>query len=94
MITYLRKMVVSERKWLDGESFQNGAALCQIVPGATVMQMAAYIGLRVRGVAGAAVSLTGFGLLVTVTIRFGLNVHRDAAHLILCTAAFATGIEV
>jgi chromate transporter len=28
------------------------------------------------------------GLLVTVTIRFGFNVHWDAAHIILCTAAF------
>jgi chromate transporter len=54
MIAYLRKMAVSEQKWLDGESFHDGVALCQMVPGATVTQMAAYIGLRVRGVAGAA----------------------------------------
>jgi len=37
-------------------------ALCQTIPGATVMQMAAYIGLKVRGLRGAMVSYIGFGL--------------------------------
>ncbi len=62
MIAYIRKRVVSEKKWLSPESFQGGVALCQAIPGATVMQMAAYIGLTLRGVRGAAVSFVGFGL--------------------------------
>jgi chromate transporter len=60
MIPYVRKMAVGENKWIDGESFQDGVALCQTIPGATVMQMAAYIGLKVRGVPGAMVSYMGF----------------------------------
>jgi len=60
MIPYVRKMAVGQKKWLDGESFQDGVALCQTIPGATVMQMAAYIGLKVRGVRGAMVSYIGF----------------------------------
>ncbi len=62
MIAYIRKMVVIQKQWLDGETFQNGTALCQSIPGATVMQMVAYIGLRIRGVKGAVVSFIGFGL--------------------------------
>ncbi len=62
MIAYLRKMAVEKKQWLDSESFQDGVALCQTIPGATVMQMAAYIGLKVRGVRGAIVSYIGFGL--------------------------------
>jgi chromate transporter len=62
MIAYLRKMAVGQKQWLDGESFQDGVALCQVIPGATVMQMAAYIGLKVRGVRGAIASYIGFGL--------------------------------
>jgi len=62
MIAYIRKMAVGEKQWIDGEPFQDGVAFCQMVPGATVMQMSAYIGLRVRGVAGAAASFIGFGL--------------------------------
>ena len=59
MIAYLRKMAVGRKEWLDGESFQDGVALCQTIPGATVMQIAAYIGLKVRGVRGAMVSYIG-----------------------------------
>ena len=59
MIAYIRKMAVGKKQWLDGESFQDGVALCQTIPGATVMQMAAYIGLKVRGVPGAMVSYIG-----------------------------------
>ena len=43
-------------------SFDSGVALCQAIPGATAMQTAAYVGLRVRGIAGAAASFVGFGL--------------------------------
>jgi chromate transporter len=62
MIAYLRKMAVGEKKWLDSDSFQDGVALCQTIPGATVMQMAAYIGLRLGGLRGALVSYIAFGL--------------------------------
>lgn len=62
MIAYIRKMAVGQKKWLDGESFQDGVALCQTIPGATAMQMAAYVGLKARGVRGAAASYIGFGL--------------------------------
>jgi chromate transporter len=62
MIAYIRKMAVGQKKWLDGESFQDGVALCQTIPGVTAMQMAAYVGLKARGVRGAAASYIGFGL--------------------------------
>lgn len=62
MIAYLRKMAVGQKQWLDSESFQDGVALCQTIPGASVMQMAAYIGLKTRGVRGAMVSYIGLGL--------------------------------
>lgn len=62
MIVHIRKMAVERNKWMDDQSFRDGVALCQVVPGATVMQMAAYVGLTVRGVGGAAASFIGFGL--------------------------------
>jgi chromate transporter len=62
MIAYLRKLVVSQKKWLDADTFKDGVALCQTIPGATVMQMAAYIGLQVQGVRGALICYVGFGL--------------------------------
>jgi chromate transporter len=62
MIPYIRMMSVEERGWLDDSTFRKGVGLCQILPGATAMQIAAYVGLRLRGVSGAAVSYIGFGL--------------------------------
>jgi chromate transporter len=62
MVTYIRRLAVERRVWLTREAFDDGVALCQVVPGATAMQTAAYVGLRTRGVAGAAVSFIGFGL--------------------------------
>lgn len=62
MVEYIRRLSVEEKGWLDDRSFRNGVALCTTVPGATAMQVAAYVGLRIRGVAGAAASFIGFGL--------------------------------
>lgn len=62
MVEYIRRLSVEEKGWLDEGSFRDGVALCTTVPGATAMQVAAYVGLRIRGVAGAAASFIGFGL--------------------------------
>jgi chromate transporter len=62
MIAYIRKMAVDQKRWLDEKTARDGIALCQAIPGATAMQMSAYVGIRARGVAGAAASFIGFGL--------------------------------
>ncbi len=62
MVAYIRKMAVEKKRWLDDQSARDGVALCQTIPGATAMQMSAYVGLRARGVAGAGASFIGFGL--------------------------------
>ncbi len=62
MIAYIRKMAVDQKHWLDEKTARDGIALCQTIPGATAMQMSAYVGLRAKGVAGAAASFIGFGL--------------------------------
>ena len=62
MVPYIGKMAIEQKHWLDEQTFRDGVALCQTIPGATAMQMSAYVGFRARGVAGAAVSFIGFGL--------------------------------
>jgi len=62
MVAYIRQMAVEKKRWLPADSFDSGVALCQAIPGATAMQTAAYVGLRVRGVIGAAASFVAFGL--------------------------------
>jgi chromate transporter len=62
MVAYIKDMSVNRFKWLNEETFGDGVALCQSIPGATAMQAAAYVGLRAGGVRGALASFTGFGL--------------------------------
>lgn len=71
MTAYIRRMAVEQKRWLDDPAFRTGVALCQAIPGATAMQVAAYVGLRTRGVAGAAATYIGFGLpafLIMITL--------------------------
>ncbi len=62
MVAYIRNLAVKKKQWLSGDSFSDGVALCQTIPGATAMQSAAYVGLRARGFSGAAAAYVGFGL--------------------------------
>lgn len=62
MMPYLRAMAVDRKGWLSGSSFRLGLAVSQMIPGATAMQMAAYVGLRSRGGPGALAAYVGFGL--------------------------------
>lgn len=62
MIAHIKEMSVINKKWLTEETFKDGVVICQSVPGATAMQMAAYVGLRAGGVRGAIASYAGFGL--------------------------------
>jgi chromate transporter len=87
-VAYIQKMTVERNQWLDEPTFQNGVALCQTIPGATAMQMAAYVGLRSRGVRGAAVCFVGFGLpaFCFMTILSASYTHTHDLPLVL--AAF------
>ncbi len=62
MVAYIRNMAVKKKRWISGDSFNDGVALCQTIPGATAMQSAAYVGLQTRGFFGAAAAYLGFGL--------------------------------
>ncbi len=62
MVAHLRELSTRRYQWLDETDFKNGLALCQSIPGATAMQTAAYVGLRVRGIPGAFAAYLGFGL--------------------------------
>ncbi len=60
MVPYIGKLAVERRRWLDEATFRAGVALCQMIPGATSMQVAAYVGLRARGGPGAAAAFVAF----------------------------------
>jgi len=80
MVAYIRDLAVRKKRWLSDEAFADGAALCQSIPGATAMQTAAYVGLRVGGTAGSLAAFVGFGLpaFVFMVVLSGFyTVSRD-----------------
>ena len=80
IIKYIHRMSVEKNHWLSEETFKNGVALCQMIPGATAMQMSAYVGLKLRGARGAAVSFVGFAfpafILMTVLSALYVKYHN------------------
>ncbi|WP_035070011.1 chromate efflux transporter [Nitratidesulfovibrio termitidis] len=68
MLPVVRTMVVERKGWMDEAAFRSGVALCQTVPGATVMQVASYVGLRLRGTPGMLAGFFGFTLPAFLSI--------------------------
>lgn len=93
MVAYIGDMAVKRRGWLSQQSFKDGVALCQSIPGATAMQSAAYVGLRVRGVTGALATFVGFGLPAFVLMTFLSALYGPARGLSWVAALFA-GLQV
>jgi chromate transporter len=60
MMAYLRQECVGKRRWLTEQDFKDGMALCHTIPGATMVQMASYMGYRLRRLPGALVAAVGF----------------------------------
>jgi chromate transporter len=60
MVEPIRRRVVQEKGWLNQKDFLDGLALCQLVPGATVVQLATYVGYRLRRTAGGLAAAAAF----------------------------------
>ena len=60
MVGQIKETVVRKYGWLREEEFLQGVALCQLIPGATFVQLSTYIGYRLRGIWGAFICATAF----------------------------------
>jgi hypothetical protein len=96
MIAYMRTMAVEQRQWLEENTFRDGVVLCQTIPGATAMQMSAYIGLRVQGVTGAAASFVGFGLpaFLLMVVLSALYIRTQTVPTVVALTGVAQGQPV
>lgn len=55
---YIRRLVVSQKRWLSDDEFLPGLALVQLLPGANVIGLSVYIGNHLRGPVGAILAVT------------------------------------
>ena len=68
---YLQDMFVRRLKWMSNEEFTDGLALCSIVPGPNITNMAAYTGWLLGGWSGALVAWLGMlapGFLIILAV--------------------------
>ncbi|HQT79969.1 MAG TPA: chromate transporter [Rhodopila sp.] len=63
LAAWTRREVVQKRGWLDDTQFLSGYALSQLVPGATNVNLAVFIGTQMRGSAGALACFCGLTAL-------------------------------
>ncbi len=62
MFAQIKKTAVHQYAWIKEEDFLRGLALCQLIPGATMVQIVTYVGYRVRGFWGALAAAIAFVL--------------------------------
>jgi chromate transporter len=70
-IALLRTLCVRDRRWLTGTEFEDGVAVCNLLPGPASTQLAIYCAWRLRGTAGALVGGLCFivpGLVVILAL--------------------------
>jgi chromate transporter len=99
----VRREVVQRRGWLDDQQFLSGYALSQLVPGATNVNLAVFIGTHLRGAQGALACLAGLTgpplliILVLGAIYFGMHGMPGGASLSLALSgmgAVAIGLNL
>ena len=56
----MKKAIVKDLGWMKEPEFMQGLALCQLIPGATFVMLATYIGYRLRGIWGAFICAVAF----------------------------------
>ncbi len=79
VVAYLRTALVGRQAWLDDETFLELLSICQSLPGLNASNMAILVGDRLRGMAGAAVALTGICLPGGVLMTLAAILYRGAS---------------
>lgn len=92
MVPYVRQVAVQKMAWLGQGEFQDGVGLCQSIPGATVMQLAAYIGLRVGGPLGSLAAFAAFAL-PAFTLMLGLSLLYQQTRQVPAAGVVALGLR-
>lgn len=78
---------ILRRGWLTPETFKLGLSLCQTIPGGTLMQIAAYTGLILRGLPGALAGFLGFAAPATLLITALSALYHHSQNLAVTQSA-------
>jgi len=90
MIAFIQEQVVGQFHWLTPQEFVDGLALGQLTPG-PILMVAAYVGYKVAGVAGAAVGGTA-AFLPSFVMMLAILPAFDRVRKLVWTRAALRGI--
>lgn len=97
---FVRRTVVERRQWLSAQEFTDLLGLCQFLPGGNVINLSVAIGMRFRGVPGAAAAIVGLiaapSLIVIVLGIVYAKTRHDpiVQHLFAGLASAAAGLLI
>ncbi len=100
LVAWMHREAVDTRRWLSDQEFLSGLAICQVLPGGNMVNMSLFLGIRLRGMAGAMTALLGLiGLPILLVIAAATVYTRfdtlPTVHLVLDgVAAAAVGMNI
>lgn len=92
MIPQLQHVVVNEKGWLEDEEMIDCIAVSQALPGIIAINMATYVGTKLRGVKGAIAATIGVVMPSLVIIILAVTVLESINDNVYVQGAF-TGIK-
>jgi chromate transporter len=85
---WMHREVVSRRGWLSEEAFLTSLTIAQVLPGANPVNLSVYIGLQLRGAAGAVAAVVGmvapaFCVILAIAAIYSRVSGYPASHAVL-----------
>src|SRR5262245_43927733 len=63
LTAWARLVIVEQRRWLEDEEFLSALTFCRVLPGPNQLNMAVYVGARLRGFPGVLAAVFGLWTL-------------------------------
>ncbi len=63
-----REVLVVEKKWMGEEEFLSAVTMCRILPGANQVNLAVFVGTKMRGIPGAISAVVGLTTIPVIII--------------------------
>jgi chromate transporter len=94
--SWVHREVVQRLGWIDNKAFLSGLTVAQVLPGANPVNIALYVGLKLRGGVGAAVAVVGmvvpaFCVILCLGYFYRGYGHLAVVHFVLAGLA-ASGV--
>ena len=93
IIALLEDEFITKRKWIEHDEFMDVVAIAESTPGPIAINVATYIGYKLKGFLGASIATVGMCLLPFVTMYLVSLFYEQFMEITIVAAAFR-GIQI